>query len=114
MVSWKEIMVDEKRPGGRFLFLVIGDKHQNLAVRTTKVADRIPKLADGTTKPADRSPKIADSPPQSLPLHNNHHKNTKFHNKSPSFNKGIPPIMSNHIMTFTNSHHNMTILEKKM
>jgi hypothetical protein len=107
MVSWKEIMVDEKRPGGRFLFLVIGDKNQKFADRTTKVADR-------TTKPADRSPKLADSPPQSLPLHNNHHKNTKFHNKSPSFNKGIPPIMSNHIMTFTNSHHNMTILEKKM
>lgn len=39
-------MVDEKRPGGRFLFLVIGDKNQNLAVRTTKVADRSPKHAD--------------------------------------------------------------------
>ncbi len=56
-------MVDEKRPGGRFLFLVIGDKNQNLAVRTTKVTD-------GTTKPADRSPKLTDSLPQSLPLHN--------------------------------------------
>lgn len=63
-------MVDEKRPGGRFLFLVIGDKNQNLAVRTTKVADRMPKVADGTIKPTDRSPKLADSLPQSLPLHN--------------------------------------------
>lgn len=109
-------MVDEKRPGGRFLFLVIGDKNQNLAVRTTKVTDRMPKVADGTTK---QNPRIdhQNSLIASLKVYLyiiNHHKNTKFHNKSPSFNRGITPIMSNHIMTISNSHHNMTILEKKM